>query len=143
MRQSEITGTMISQSKEIWELLKPGEFVPEPGDWVANQSHAHGPEMVLMAKDGNLRTWSTSWLEESYFGINKPGVFPIFTFSHCLDLLRERGWAPVNIDFTGSSWMGPLITVFNLKSHLLNSGDGDNAHEAAQAVLLNVLKGES
>ena len=135
MRHLEITKTMIRQSKEIWGLLEPGEFVPEPGDWIVNQSH--GPEIALDIQGDDIRTWSTGWLEEDRVKISKPGVFPIFSFTHCLDLLRKRG-----LFYSISHLHGDLVRMKALLpgDKVLNA-IGINYHECAQAVLLKVLKG--
>ena len=126
MRKGEITKTMIRQSKEIWELLKPGEFTPEPGDWMlCGKSFPLGPPGLTLINYSGESTWAVNEI-------------PIFTFSHCLDLLRGLGCEfhiaivnKVSKEVTLSFW----YTSYTV-------GHGNNLHECAQSVLLKVLKGE-
>ena len=126
MRKSGITETMIRQSKEIWERLKPGEFTPEPGDWIlCGKSFPLGPPGLTLINHSGESTWAVNEI-------------PIFTFSHCLDLLRGLGCEfhiaivnKVSKEVTLSFW----YTNYTV-------GHGNNLHECAQSVLLKVLKGE-
>ena len=137
MRKGEITEAMIRQSKEIWELLKPGEFVPEPGDWIlCGKSFPLGPPGLTLINYSGESTWAVNEI-------------PIFTFSHCLDLLGKRGWYQETGEHTsdhGFRYMGERYYYHMRVEHV----DDDiifacepNHHECAQAVLLKVLKGGS
>ena len=136
MRKGEITKTMIRQSKEIWELLKPDEFEPEPGDWISTL-HIYKWLMYepnYIDERGNLRDKRYSMIQ---FG--NDDWHPIFSFTHCLDLLRKRG-----LFYSIRHLHGDLVRMKALLpgDKVLNA-IGINYHEAAQAVLLKVLKGES
>ena len=143
MRKGEITEAMIRQSKEIWELLKPGEFVPEPGDWIS-ALHIHWLmyEPHYIDERGNLRD---KWYSMIQFGSKE--WHPIFTFSHCLDLLKGWGW--FLSEHCDNALYDSLPHLKKISIRITNkaagkfNGGGDNSHEAAQAVLLKVLKGES
>jgi len=146
MRKGEITEAMIRQSKEIWELLKPDEFVPEPGDWIS-ALHIHTWLMYephYIDERGNLRD---KWHSMIQFG--NDDWHPIFTFSHCLDLLGKRGWYQETGEHTsdhGFRYMGERyyyhIRVEHVDDDIIFACE-PNHHECAQAVLLKVLKEES
>ena len=136
MRKGEITKTMIRQSKEIWELLKPDEFEPEPGDWISTL-HIYKWLMYepnYIDERGNLRD---KWYSMIQFG--NDDWHPIFTFSHCLDLLRGLG-CEFHIAIVNKASKEVTLS-FWYTSYTV--GHGNNLHECAQSVLLKVLKGES
>ena len=139
MRKGEITETMIRQSKEIWGLLNPGEFVPEPGDWIS-ALHIHTWLMYephYIDERGNLRD---KWHSMIQFGSKE--WHPIFTFSHCLDLLKGRGLEFYQVRRRED---GRFFCFFYMGARYGNHGVNNigelSIHEAAQAVLLKVLKG--
>jgi len=135
MRKGEITETMIRQSKEIWELLKPGEFVPEPGDWVVTSG---SPVLFLRY----MSRWDTAllyFMDQTTRVYEVKGFYPIFTFSHCLDLLRGLG-CEFHIAIVNKASKEVTLS-FWYTSYTV--GHGNNLHECAQSVLLKVLKGES
>ena len=132
MRKSGITETMIRQSKEIWERLKPGEFTPEPGDWIlCGKSFPLGPPGLTLINHSGESTWAVNEI-------------PIFTFSHCLDLLKGRGLEFYQVRRRED---GRFFCFFYMGARYGNHGVNNigelSIHEAAQAVLLKVLKGGS
>ena len=138
MRHLEITEMMIRQSKEIWGLLEPGEFILEPGDWIFIEN---------LSNSGFLCLIDLFYREYPDIGISPSGpndriykndeCRPIFSFTHCLDLLQKRG-----LFYSISHLHGDLVRMkVLLPGDKVLNAIGINYHECAQAVLLKVLKG--
>jgi len=121
MRHLEITKTMISQSAKIVKLMGKAAPTPELGDWQfsLNSTGKLISLRILILGDNN----------------NENGL--IFEVSHCIKILHSMGYDII----IGHPRLGKVdITYFSDDFFETIKGFAIS-HEAAQAVLLKVLKG--
>ena len=121
MRRSEINETMVKQCTEIWERMGRVGFVPEIGDWILDTEFSEVAPMLVTDECDT---------------IFPPVMPPILELSHVLNILKDRGWFLLARG-KNETFRYMMVEMFP------SCRKASNIHEAAQAVLLKVLKGES